>query len=171
MTTNWGTSHSASFTGTDGNYYCIKLDCKDAVSNTASFYSANNILYDITAPVTTLNIGSPKYGTSPTYVKSTTEFTLSPEDNAAGVASTQYKIDDASYGAYSSAFTESSAGAHTIYYYSTDNAGNTESANSDSVFVDDIAPETTDNSDTSWHANDQTITLSPSDAGSNVANT
>jgi autotransporter-associated beta strand protein len=55
----WGTSHAASFAGTDGHYYCVKLECKDATStpNTSAFYSANNILYDITAP--TISIGSP----------------------------------------------------------------------------------------------------------------
>ncbi|MCX6723959.1 MAG: hypothetical protein NT155_02150 [Candidatus Staskawiczbacteria bacterium] len=56
--TAWGTSHATSFAGTDGHYYCVKLECKDAAStpNTSAFYSANNILYDITAP--TISIGS-----------------------------------------------------------------------------------------------------------------
>ena len=46
----WGGSHAVSFTGTDGHYYCIKLECRDVAGNTASFYSANNILFDISAP-------------------------------------------------------------------------------------------------------------------------
>jgi len=50
VTSAWGTSHAASFTGTNNHYYCIKLECKDALTNTATYYSANNILYDITAP-------------------------------------------------------------------------------------------------------------------------
>jgi len=53
ITTAWGTSHAASFTGTDGHYYCIKLECKDAAGtpNSTAYYSANNIKYDITPPV------------------------------------------------------------------------------------------------------------------------
>jgi hypothetical protein len=52
ISTAWGTSRAISFTGTTGHYYCIKLECKDASSspNSTAYYSADNILYDVTDP-------------------------------------------------------------------------------------------------------------------------
>ena len=56
--------------------------------------------------------------------------TLSATDNASGVAHTYYKVDGGSYIAYSGPFAVATVGAHTVFYYSVDVAGNTETAKS-----------------------------------------
>jgi hypothetical protein len=102
-------------------------------------------IFDITAPVTTDDSDGNWHNTAVT-VK------LTPTDQAggAGVAKTFYKLDD------DASYTESTAnpvevvidapsdhsndGEHTIYYYSTDNAGNEELTKTASVKIDTEAP-------------------------------
>jgi parallel beta-helix repeat protein len=124
--------------------YTMYVSCVDQYGNEQTTLQNLDVTFgvDWTPPTTTITVGSPNYGTGPTYVKSTTQFTLSPTDDPSGVASTQYKV--ASVGGswidYTIPFTVSTAGAHTIYYRSTDNAGNLEPDNTLSIFVDDTNP-------------------------------
>jgi M6 family metalloprotease-like protein len=96
---------------------------------------------DDALPVTSIITGSPNYGSSPMYVDSTTLFTLSASDGAgSGVDSIWYKMDASSWILYVGAFSESSPGAHTIYYYSKDNLGHDEAILSQEIYVDNNAP-------------------------------
>jgi photosystem II stability/assembly factor-like uncharacterized protein len=52
--------------------------------------------------------------------------TFSATDNVSGVASTTYKLDDGLWTTYADPFLVSTEGNHTLYFYSTDNAGNAE---------------------------------------------
>jgi immune inhibitor A len=100
-----------------------------------------DILVDNQPPVTTIHLGTPNYGSSPTFVDSTTIFTFSATDGSeSGVESTWYKIDSGSWTLYTGGFTVSSPGAHTIYFNSTDYVDHTEITKSLDIFVDNMAP-------------------------------
>ncbi|UCE72816.1 MAG: hypothetical protein JSV56_07210, partial [Methanomassiliicoccales archaeon] len=108
-----------------------------------TFWSSN-ITADTQAPDTTLTVGTPKYGSSPTYVNSSTEFNLTASDGSgSGVDSIWYKIDSGSWTLYTGNFTVPTSGAHTIYYNSTDNLGQEETTKSFDIFVDNSLPDTT----------------------------
>jgi M6 family metalloprotease-like protein len=102
------------------------------------------VFVDDAAPVTSLSMSNPNFGSSPTYVDSTTQISLSAVDGlGSGVASSWYKIDGGSWNLYSGWFTVSSPGLHTIYFNSTDNLGFVEIEKSQEIYVDDLAPITT----------------------------
>ncbi|UCG69374.1 MAG: M6 family metalloprotease domain-containing protein [Thermoplasmata archaeon] len=103
-----------------------------------------DVYVDITPPQTTVNVGDPKYSSSPTYVDSGTNFNLTATDGTgSGVASIWYKIDSGIWTLYAGNFTISTLGAHTIYYNATDILGRDEITKSFELFVDDAPPETT----------------------------
>jgi outer membrane protein assembly factor BamB len=92
---------------------------------------------DMTAPTTSANI------TGSGGVWSTSvQVALSSTDNLSGVANTFYRIDGGAVQTYTSEFSVSSNGTHTLSYWSVDVAGNTESARSSVVKVDSAAPTT-----------------------------
>jgi hypothetical protein len=89
---------------------------------------------DTIAPTTVLTIGEPKYVVGTTYVTPNTPFVLTATDNEGGtkVASTAYRIRNATYESVWSAYTGSfylgglADGAYSLDYNSTDNAHNVE---------------------------------------------
>lgn len=104
---------------------------------------------DIEPPITTLEIGSPKYTDSfgNVYVTSNSPFTLSANDNlgGTGVSSTGYRINppyDTGWLDYTVPFylTELPDEAYNIDYNSTDNVGNVESTNTTPVILDNTSP-------------------------------
>jgi large repetitive protein len=100
-------------------------------------------LVDTTAPVTSIAItpASPN-GSNGWYKTTAPTFTLSATDGGSGVASTFYKIDSGSTQTYASAVTIPE-GEHTISYWSTDNAGNTETTHTTAkIKVDTTTPTT-----------------------------
>ena len=71
--------------------------------------------------------------------------TLTPSDATSGVSSTEYSINGGTtWLTYSAPFTVSAQGSTTVEYYSVNNAGNTESTESDSFKIDTVKPSTTD---------------------------
>ncbi len=96
---------------------------------------------DGTPPVTTIAISpSSPNGSNGWYKGTAPTFTLSATDSGSGVANTFYKIDSGSEQTYASAVTIPE-GQHTISYWSTDNAGNTESTHTTATIkVDTVAP-------------------------------
>jgi len=78
------------------------------------------------------------------YIALDVKFTLSAADEGSGVSSTStyYKIDDGTDTVYAEAFTLSGLdeGIHAISYWSVDNVGNIEEAQTLTVFVDDADP-------------------------------
>ncbi|MHA1508705.1 MAG: OmpL47-type beta-barrel domain-containing protein, partial [Promethearchaeota archaeon] len=94
---------------------------------------------DITDPITTLTF-QPQFGAeAPYYVSTTTEFVLTAEDNSfgSGIDIIQYKIgNEAEWSTFIGLFSISDIGGpYTVYYRSTDIAGNTEEAKSVDVIV------------------------------------
>ncbi len=110
------------------------------------------------APVTTLSISDPKYGTNPTYVNAMTEFTLSAVDSAfQPVSNIWFSWGPGNWTHYTGPFTatvvmQSPGGApglpidleglQTLYYNATDSLGQNENAKSVQVFVDNTYPAT-----------------------------
>lgn len=178
VTTAWGTSHAASFTGTDGHYYCIKLECKDAAAtpNTGSYYSANNILYDITVPNAATSLTwsetSPHNSTSVTasWIKSNSVDLANQKiqfySDATCTVTSGSLINLASNSVQTRAFTGVDGNTYTYKITSIDNATNQiVSACSSSMVIDTTPPllSFTDNIEAGPVASD-TITASWGDA-------
>jgi parallel beta-helix repeat protein len=128
---------------------------------------------DQTPPVTTaaLNPSTPN-GDNGWYVSIVT-ITLLATDTDSGVGSTWYKVDSSYWQLYSTPFTVSSEGQHTVQYYSYDEAGNQEVSNSVSFKIDTIAPTTTHTlygliGSQGWYVTNVTITLSANDVTSGL---
>ncbi|MCK4443535.1 MAG: hypothetical protein KAW09_03260, partial [Thermoplasmata archaeon] len=97
-------------------------------------------------PVTTLLIGLPKYSSDPTYVTSSTVFTLTYVDySGSGIASVNFRIGSGQWNDYRlrSDFTVLDEGPTTIEYYSEDNIGGIEHPKSVSIHVDNTPPVST----------------------------
>ncbi len=99
--------------------------------------------------------------------------TLSATDASSGPAHTYYTLDGVRHD-YEGPFTVSGDGSHAIRYWSTDVAGNTETAHSGWVNIDGDAPYSSDASTpalaleatSSWRNAGQFVTLSAADPGS-----
>jgi outer membrane protein assembly factor BamB len=108
---------------------------------------------------------------------SSVEITLSALDNLSGVAKTFYRVDSGAPQTYTSPFSVSSNGTHTVSYWSQDVAGNIESAHSSVVKIDTSAPITqTSTTGTAggngWYRSAVQVSLTASDNNqSGVANT
>jgi hypothetical protein len=127
---------------------------------------------DATAPTTTASVSPPTPDLANGWRSGSATVTLSASDGTSGVASTKYSIDGGSTQTYSAPFTISSEGSHTVSYWSTDNAGNQESAQSLTVKLDLNAPTSSAQISppimNGWYAS-PTVTLTGNDgAGSGI---
>jgi hypothetical protein len=96
------------------------------------------VCYDTVAPVTSDSLsGTFSGGVYTTAVK----VTLSASDASSGVSHTFYQLGSNPAVVYTAPFTISSTGGHTLHFWSTDVAGNTESAHTINVVIE--APTTT----------------------------
>jgi PQQ-like domain/Bacterial Ig-like domain len=108
----------------------------DKAGNSATF-TAPAVNIDLTKPLTSAIVS----GTSNnTWYRGPVSVTLNASDNLSGVAGTFYKIDGGSAQTYTSPFSISSDGVHTVDFWSVDNAGNTEVTHSLAVNIDTAAP-------------------------------
>lgn len=137
---------------TDG-YYQIRLRANDSSGEDNEYdYPSSpdwllTVTIDGTEPNTTLSLNGSNYGD---FITSSTQVILNSTDpdlddsgdyNDSGVNYTEYKIDSGDYEEYSTYFTISGEdGAHTVYYYSTDNAGNIETTKEKTLILDNTAP-------------------------------
>ncbi len=148
--------------------------------NLGGFNSANgasgSLQVDTIPPTTTASV-SGTLGNSGWYTGPAT-VTLSASDNpgGSGVAATYYSVDGGSAQTYSSPFTISTNGTHTVSFYSVDNAGNQEAPQSIPIKIDQAAPTTNaalaGPEQDGWYRSAQ-LTLSAQDnpGGSGVAST
>ena len=91
---------------------------------------------------------------------------LAANDGLSGVAATYYTVDTGARQTYTSPFTISAQGTHTVTYWSVDAVGNTETpTHIGYVNIDTTAPTVSDNSDGAWHNAPVTVTLNPADTG------
>ena len=122
-----------------------------------------NYTSDGTDPVTTI---SPNDAWRPGPVT----VTLTPTDAGSGVAETWYQIGAGSW-TKGKSFSVTAEGDTTVGYYSVDRMGNEETHHTAHIKIDNGAPVTTSNADANWHGGAVTVTLSPTDALSGVAQT
>jgi hypothetical protein len=99
-------------------------------------------IYVPKAPITTLIIGTPQYGTTPRYVNYSTQLSFSVIDYSGTGYDTNYYIDTSSPIIYVGPITVSTEGPHTIYFYSTDDLGNIEDTKEFDIIVDNTSPQT-----------------------------
>lgn len=160
---NWNTD------GKNGDYrvYVYEKDTgADAVSDVFTI--------DNTPPTSSASV--PDYQNTATF-----DVSFTVDDANPNFVALFYKKDGGdwiSYGTSDSSsisFTASEEGVYEFYTIATDLAGNVESSKTtadDSTTVDTIEPVTTDlGTDTNWHNLDVTVTLTPTDERSDIANT
>ncbi len=79
------------------------------------------------------------------FTSTSVSVTLNAADATSGVAATYYTVDGGSQQTYTgSPFAVSGDGTHLITFWSVDEAGNAEAADSDTVKIDSLSPNTTD---------------------------
>ena len=122
-------------------------------------------MVDPTAPVTTSNAAP--------YYRGAATVTLSPSDNAggSGIKATYYRLDGGTQTAGTTVGV-SSPGAHTVEFWSTDNAGNTESPHKTAAFMIDATAPVTASDAAATYTTAAVIGLTATDgSGSGVAHT
>jgi len=128
-----------------------------------------------TIPPTTLLEGVGTMGNNGWYVSDVT-ITLTATDNegGSGVEKTGYSFDGTSWNTYSGPFTIIDEGTITIFYNSTDKAGNIEDSNQVTISIDKTPPTisgsaiTPPNTD-GWYKSDVTVHFTATDLPSGVA--
>jgi hypothetical protein len=130
-------------------------------------------LQDTTPPASTANVlGSISNG----WYTSDVQVSLSAADTDTGVSKTEYRLDNAAdWGTYTGPITLSAEGSHTLYYRSSDVAGNVEQTKTLQINIDKTAPLLTVQLDKTsiWPQNHEMVTihatLNATDAASGVA--
>jgi len=93
---------------------------------------------DGTPPRTTLRVEGPQHED---FVAPSTRFVLEAEDEASGVAATEYAVDAAALAPYEGPFGVEGHGPHTLRYRSVDVAGNAELVREEVVVLDERPPQ------------------------------
>ena len=156
----------------EGTNQTQQVTVTDRAGNSAEFTSPP-VNIDFTAP-TTLSVvsgvgGNPEWYPGPVFVG------LNASDNLSGVASSFYRVDGGAAQTYTSMFSISSDGVHSVEYWSVDVAGNTETHQTRVVRIDAAAPVTqaavSGTSGTNgWYRSAVQVSLSASDSLSGVQN-
>lgn len=150
-----GTSLTIGASGT----HTVEFYSIDQAGNTETTQKTM-VSIDKTAPVTTA-----VYPTG--WTNTNTTVSLTATDAGSGVKTTYYRIDGSSWNPGTTAII-STDGTHTFDFYSVDQAGNIESAQTITVKIDKAAPITTAIYPTSWTNTNTTVTLAATDTGSGV---
>ena len=117
--------------GKDG-IYAVNLTVYD--NDGASNETNATIMVDTTSPLTSYNVSCEGW------CKDSVDIKLNATDNLSGIDYTKYKIDDGEWKLYNGTITISSEGIHKLYFYSVDNAGNTEDIKNVSIKIDKTKP-------------------------------
>jgi hypothetical protein len=152
----------------EGKSLTLSGTATDKAGNTANGTSTP-VNIDKTAPVTGIS------GNSNSWVNGNVTLTLNPTDNLSGIAATKYSVDGGATQSGTSV-SLSTDGTHTVSFFSVDNAGNTEAANSVQVKIDKTAPTISHSfgspagyNDGDWTNSNVSVTFSCGDTGSGVA--
>ncbi|NOZ05241.1 MAG: hypothetical protein GXP41_02660 [Chloroflexi bacterium] len=155
--------------------YLWLLDNAGNVNYAHRYYSADLFWYDATPPSTTPALDG-TLGQNGWYTSSvTTTLTATDQAGLSGVAETRYQVDNGGWQTGNS-FTTSGEGVHQADFYSSDVAGNSEISHTIGISIDLTAPDVTYTTTGSlgnngWFTSSVTVTLSPTDATSGVAQT
>jgi hypothetical protein len=132
--------YSAPFTiGVDGNHL-VDYWSVDVAGNVSGVGTAV-VKIDMSAPVTQAT-GSGTAGTNGWY-RGSVQVSLAAADNLSGVQTTFYKVDGGTTKTYTTAFSVSGNGSHTVNFWSVDKATNTETMGSLIVKIDTGQPGVT----------------------------
>ena len=152
----------------EGSNLTASASASDKAGNVRSATSAP-VKIDKTPPVTGIT------GASNDWTNGNVTLTLSPTDALSGVAATSYSVDGGTTQSGTSV-TLSTEGQHTVTYFSTDNAGNGETAKTVLVKIDKTAPtishvfvSPTGYTDGGWTNSNVTVHFTCTDTGSGVA--
>jgi len=175
--TSYGTDEEApwswSFTGNDGYYefYSIATDGYNVELPPDPLVADASTGLDTVLPVTTITlvgtIGENDWYTSPVDV------TLSATDTLSGIASRWYKLDGGYWTLYTTTFTVSDDGEHTVEYYSFDSAGNQEATKTEGFKIDKTLPATEHElegfiGEDGWYVTNVTVILTAEDETSGL---
>ncbi|MFX1520088.1 MAG: beta strand repeat-containing protein, partial [Promethearchaeota archaeon] len=138
-----------SFDGITWNTYTGPFSITTEGSTTVYYNSTDNlgnlettkieiIQIDKTSPATTI-ILSGTLGLAGWYVSDVT-VTLTATDGTSGVAGTAYSFDGTTWNTYTGPFSITTEGSTTVYYNSTDNAGNVETTKTQIIQIDKTPP-------------------------------
>ncbi|HEX4772356.1 MAG TPA: Ig-like domain repeat protein [Bryobacteraceae bacterium] len=104
----------------------------DNTGTSSGLLSYGPVCFDTVAPVSKATLTGTGSGNVFT---SSVKVTLSATDQGSGVGSISYSLDGATFTIYSTPFTVSAAGSHTVRYFSKDKAGNTEQTKTTSFTI------------------------------------
>jgi hypothetical protein len=153
------TLYSSPFSAGSSGQHIVQFNSTDSAGNVEVTKQVTVGSSDTTPPSTTASLSGTS-GLNGWYTSAVT-VTLTATDSS-GISSRHYRIDSGTWTDYSSAFTVSSEGTHTVEFYSIDMASNTESVKSVTFKIDTVKPIT------NGSASGYTVTLSASDATSGV---
>jgi len=157
--------YSSSFAITNEGITTIEARIIDKAGNISSTASKQAKIDKTppTAPSITVN---PSTWTNGTITVTITAGT----DSFSGVNRTEYRINGGTWTVYSSSFTVSTEGVHTIEARSIDNVGNISAISSAQAKIDKTAPTVTANPQSrDWGNTDVTVTLTYNDAGAGLS--
>jgi hypothetical protein len=160
--------------GTDWMDVTFSLDTANniicaQVSSLSWFAAAYEL--DSIAPTTKISL-SGTLGNNGWYV-SNVQVALTATDNegGSGVAKTEYSFDGITWNTYTAPFMVSTEGTTTVYYRSTDNAGNVEETKTEAIKIDKTLPSITITSPQAkdyLHSENVTLNFSATDALSGI---
>jgi uncharacterized repeat protein (TIGR01451 family) len=148
------TATTAHFTGQPGKTYAFYSVARDQVGNLEDAPPTPDatiqVLGDAVPPTTTASLAPVPNLAGWNSADVTVALTTSDNPGGSGVAATYYAIDNAACApnalasclAYTRAFVVSPEGAHTVTFFSRDNAGNFEALKSQAVRIDRTPPAT-----------------------------
>ncbi|TLS49009.1 hypothetical protein FE782_27415 [Paenibacillus antri] len=131
---------------------------------------------DLTAPTTNVEL-APTTGEAEVngWYKSPVNVSLHATDDVSGVKDTVYRLNGGEWTAYVGPFSIADDGDFMLEYYSTDNAGNSESAKTAAFRIDRTAPESTaavapvgEGGAGGWYAAPVQVAIAAADGGSSV---
>jgi hypothetical protein len=164
-------TYSAPFAVTGDGVHPVNFWSIDNAGNSNYSYTVQ-IRIDATAP-TAQSALSPAPNANG-WLRTPVEVALSATDNQSGVSSIYYQVDNGASGPYSAPFTVSSAGVHTVYFWSYDVAGNTSGTKTQVIKIDGTVPVTQaaasgTTGTNGWYRGPVTVSLTASDNLSGVA--
>lgn len=156
--------YTTSFTLVDSGSYQLRYFSVDNAGNSEVPVTGTNVGIDKEDPVTTFAIDPTEPGLNGWYVTvPTITLTCGDQENLSGCDRTFYKWNDAeSFTEYTNSIS-APEGDNTLYYYSTDVAGNQQDTQTQTVKVDITHPTITDNAPTGWQNEAVSFSLSPDD--------
>ncbi|MFZ3060713.1 MAG: DUF2341 domain-containing protein [Candidatus Methanoperedens sp.] len=118
----------------------LSADIVDNINNTEVKDTVRTPPPDTTPPTTTISLsGTP--GSNNWYTSDVQVILTAADDEAgAGIAKTEFSFDGTNWSSYTTLFNISSEGITTVYYRSTDNAGNVEMTRNQTINIDKTSP-------------------------------